>query len=394
MGVSHGVRVLLGVVSPFVAVLLLFFAMHRCRHRSVSGDHEEGGTARRRRWRRKGLSSGGNRGGDGEEEEGEEEEAEAEELISFPGGEDLTAHAILDAPGEVVGKSSYGTLYRACVGGGRGSPMLLRFVRPACIGRTGEILPAVQLLGLVRHPNLVPLRALYVGPRGEKLFVHPFFPAGNLSHFLLDGNVESHKWEVIHKIALGIAEGLDHLHNGLLRPVIHGNLKSKNVLFEAGYQSRLSDFGLHLLLHPSSGQEMLDASSAEGYKAPELIKMRDASKESDIYSLGVIMLELVTLGKQPDSGDLVSNRDLRLSNSITNPAFHKKVLEALSPELLRQSREQNCITEEGLLTFYRLALSCCSPSPLLRPDVKHVMRKLEELGRQFGSAAKLCRTEN
>ncbi|MQM00989.1 hypothetical protein Taro_033737 [Colocasia esculenta] len=379
MGVGHGVRVLLGVVSPFLSVLLLFFAMYRCRNGSSFG----GGAWRRWRRKRRGLASAGN----GVGEEGEEEEAEAEELMSFPGGEDLTVHAILDAPGEVVGKSGYGTLYKASVSGGDGSGggaslMLLRFVRPACTGKTRELLPAVRLMGLVRHPNLVPLRALYVGLRGEKLFVHPFFPAGNLSNFLKGGNADSYNWEVIHKVAVGIAEGLDHLHNGLQRPVVHGNLKSKNVLLDVDYQPRLSDFGLHLLLNPSSGQEMLDASAAEGYKAPELIKMREASKESDIYSLGVILLELVTR-KDPSSSELLPARDLRLPNTIRNPLFDRKNSETLSPELLRQSRKQNCVTEGGLLTFYQLAMSCCSPSPLLRPDIKHVVRKLEALGRQF-----------
>lgn len=121
--------------------------------------------------------------------------AEAEELVVFSGCEHLKTQDILDAPGEVVGKSSYGTLYRATVRissspyDPSSSVMLLRFVRPACVGRTVDILAAARLIGYLQHPNLVPLRALYVGPRGEKLFVHPFYAAGNLDQFLKGKNI-------------------------------------------------------------------------------------------------------------------------------------------------------------------------------------------------------------
>ena len=114
---------------------------------------------------------------------GGEEELQAEELIKFAGGESLTAHDILDAPGEVVAKSGYGTLYRASIQKSN-SVVLLRFVRPDCVGRTEEVLPAVRTLGSVRHPNLVPTGAMYVGPREEKLFVHPFYASGTLAQFL------------------------------------------------------------------------------------------------------------------------------------------------------------------------------------------------------------------
>ncbi|KAJ0959712.1 hypothetical protein J5N97_000624 [Dioscorea zingiberensis] len=224
---------------------------------------------------------------------------EPEELLrDSPAGSTLTAHDILDAPGEVVGKSG---VQRRCteprVQRGGAALLLLRFVRPACAGRTKEILPAVSVLGTVRHPNLVPLRAMYVGPRGEKLFVHPFYLAGNLSQFLHDGNAEAHRWEIIYKISLGIAKGLDYLHTGLQKPLIHGNLKSNNILLEADFRARISDYGLHLLLNPTAGQEMLEAAAAQGYKAPELIKMKEATKESDIYSMGVIFLEMITFGR-------------------------------------------------------------------------------------------------
>lgn len=108
---------------------------------------------------------------------------EAEDLMTFSAGEDLTASDILEAPGEVIGRSSSGTVYRACLRR-TGSTVLLRFVRPACIGSAQDIVPLVKTLASVTHGNLVPLKALYVGPRGEKLFVHPFYAAGTLAQFL------------------------------------------------------------------------------------------------------------------------------------------------------------------------------------------------------------------
>ncbi|KAJ6851651.1 putative kinase-like protein TMKL1 [Iris pallida] len=290
-----------------------------------------------------------------------------EDLLTFPGGDHLTVQDILDAPGEVVGKSGYGTSYRAGFGK-TGSVMLLRFVRPACVAwAEGELREAVRALGAVRHQNLVPMAAMYVGPRGEKLFVHPYYGAGNLMHFLKDGKAESHRWEIIYKLTLGIARGLDHLHNGLQKPVVHGNLKSRNVLIDADYQPRLSDFGLHLLLNPTAAQEMLESNAAQGYKAPELIKMKDASRESDIYCLGVIFFEILTR-KEPTNLHLpASLRNLFLENKISEPADDN-------------DRRRSSTIEEGLLKFFQLAMACCSPNPVLRPNIRHVIRKIEEIG--------------
>lgn len=111
------------------------------------------------------------------------DEKEMEDLLTFQGGQDLTISDILDAPGEVIGKSNYGTLYKAllhrsnCV-------RLLRFLRPVCIARAKDFEEAIQLLGSIRHPNLVPLVGFYAGPRGEKLLVHPFFRRGSMAQFI------------------------------------------------------------------------------------------------------------------------------------------------------------------------------------------------------------------
>jgi hypothetical protein len=104
-------------------------------------------------------------------------------LVKFPGGEALSVAAILEAPGEVVAKSAHSTLYRAAMRSGEAA-VLLRFVRPACAVGAEEAYAAARRIGAVSHPNLVPLRAVYVGPRGEKLLVHPFYAAGSLHRFL------------------------------------------------------------------------------------------------------------------------------------------------------------------------------------------------------------------
>ncbi|KAL7147591.1 hypothetical protein ABFS83_06G117700 [Erythranthe nasuta] len=303
----------------------------------------------------------------------------AEGLISYHGGEDLTAHEILDAPGEVIGKSSYGTLYKASLVN-LSSLALLRFLRPTCTLRAKESLPIVELLGSIRHPNLVPLIAFYGGPKGEKLMVHPFYASGNLAHFIKCGSGEARKWAVIYKISIGIAEGVHHLHSFQEKPVIHGNLKSKNILLDRHQNPYVSDFGLHLLLNPTAGQKMLEASASQGYKPPELIKMRDASRESDVYSLGVILLELLT-GKLPIEENPNPDQDFYLPSVLRTAILDDRITELYHPDILvGLSNERRAITEDRILRFFQLAMACCSPSRLLRPEINEVLEKLREIG--------------
>ncbi|XP_030535281.1 putative kinase-like protein TMKL1 [Rhodamnia argentea] len=311
-----------------------------------------------------------------------EDQTEVEDLMTFQGSEDLTIGDILEAPGEVIGKSSYGTLYRA-VFDQSNSLKLLRFLRPVCVTRSEEFAEVIETLGSVRHPNLVPLLGFYSGPRGEKLLVYPFYRKWNLAEFIRDGSKNSLRWATIYEISMGIAEGLDHLHTGLMKPIIHGNLKSKNIFLDHNHRSYVSDFGLHLLLNPMAGQEMLEALAAEGYKAPELIKMKEASADSDIYSLGVILLEMLT-GKEPINGKASSDEEFYLPNYIRSAVLGRRVSELYHPEILSSNGGGSggvSVSEERVLKLSQLAMACCSPSPSLRPTAKQVLWKLEEIGK-------------
>ncbi|KAI5670283.1 hypothetical protein M9H77_10647 [Catharanthus roseus] len=253
---------------------------------------------------------------------------------------------------------------------------LLRFLRPACTLRMKEVIPIIEFSGSIWHPCLVPLCAFYAGPRGEKLMVHPFYRLGKLY-----GNGEAHRWPIIYRISIGIAKALTYLHLGLEKPIIHGNLKSKNILLDRHYQPYLSDFGLHLLLNPTAGQQMLEASEAEGYKAPELIKMKDASEESDVFSFGIILLELLT-GKEPIDENPTPDQDYHLPNVIRAAILDDQITELYHPDIiLSQSKDQRAVTKDRVLRLFQLSMACCSPSPSLRPDAKQILSKLEELGK-------------
>ncbi|XP_062222562.1 putative kinase-like protein TMKL1 [Phragmites australis] len=301
----------------------------------------------------------------------------AEALVKFPGGEALSVAAILEAPGEVVAKSAHSTLYRAAMRSGEAA-VLLRFLRPACAVGPEEVSAVARRIGAVSHPNLVPLRAVYVGPRGEKLLVHPFYAAGSLHGFLQEGIAESQRWNIVCNLSLGIAKGLDHLHTGLEKPIVHGNLKTSNILLDANYECKISDCGLYLLLNPTAAQEMLETSAAQGYKAPELIKMRDATRECDIYSLGVVLLEMLA---QKESTDYSrpNPRDILLPVSFKNLVLERKISDAFSSDLVKQCRKSG--KEKNLNAFFELATACCSPSPSLRPNTKYILKRLEEIAR-------------
>ncbi|VAI59134.1 unnamed protein product [Triticum turgidum subsp. durum] len=199
-------------------------------------------------------------------------------------------------------------------------------------------------------------------------------------YLITEGIADSQRWSLICKLSVCIAKGLDHLHTGMEKPIIHGNLKTSNVLLDASYECRVSDYGLYLLLNTGGAHEMLEASAAQGYKAPELVKMRDATRETDVYSLGVVLLEMLAQ-KEPAGGDdrAPSSRDIFLPASFKNLVLERKISDAFNSDLVRQSRKSG--NERKLNAFFELATACCSPSPSLRPNTKEILRRLEEIAK-------------
>ncbi|KAK5795676.1 probable leucine-rich repeat receptor-like protein kinase IMK3 isoform X1 [Gossypium arboreum] len=288
-------------------------------------------------------------------------------LVHFDGPMVFGADDLLCATAEIMGKSTYGTVYKATLEDG--SQVAVKRLREKIMKTPREFENEVTALGKIRHPNLLALRAYYLGPKGEKLLVFDYMPKGSLSTFLHARGPEMPiAWPTRMRIVKGITRGLLHLHTR--ENIIHGNLTSSNVLLDHDTQAKITDFGLSRLMTAAANANIVATAGALGYRAPEFSKLKKANTKTDVYSIGVIILELLT-GKSPGEG--MNGMDLpQWVASIVKEEWTNEVFD------LELMKDASSISDE-LLNTLKLALHCVDPSPSARPEVQQVLQQLEEI---------------
>ncbi|RCV37048.1 hypothetical protein SETIT_8G031300v2 [Setaria italica] len=310
------------------------------------------------------------------------------------GGAPLTSHLqerrsrfqleeLLRASAEMVGRGSLGTVYRAVLGDGR--MVAVKRLRDANPCAREEFHRYMDLIGRLRHPHLVPLRAFYYAKQ-EKLLIYDYLPNGNL-HDRLHGHKMTGEspldWTTRVRLLLGAARGLACIHREYRTSgVPHGNIKSTNVLLDKGGAARVADFGLALLLSPAHAIARLG-----GYMAPEQADNKRLSQEADVYSFGVLVLEALT-GRSPatqhphplpDAAD-AQRRDKRSGAAASLPEWVRSVVreewtaEVFDVELLRYRD-----IEEEMVAMLHVALACVAPQPEQRPSMGDVVRMIESV---------------
>ncbi|KAK6145579.1 hypothetical protein DH2020_022399 [Rehmannia glutinosa] len=288
-------------------------------------------------------------------------------LVHFDGPLVFSADDLLCATAEIMGKSTYGTVYKATMEDG--IQVAVKRLREKITKGQREFETEVNALGKIRHPNLLALRAYYLGPKGEKLLVFDYMPKGSLATFLHARAPDTPiDWSTRMKIAKGMTRGLLYLHNNV--NIIHGNLTSSNVLLDEHTNAKIADYGLSRLMTAAANANVIATAGALGYRAPELSKLKKATTKTDIYSLGVIILELLT-GKSP--GEAMNGVDLpQWVASIVKEEWTNEVFD------LELMRDASVIGDE-LLNTLKLALHCVDPSPSARPEAHQILQQLEEI---------------
>ncbi|RZB43525.1 receptor protein kinase-like protein ZAR1 [Glycine soja] len=302
---------------------------------------------------------------------------------------------LLKASAFVLGKSGIGIMYKVVLEDGLA--LAVRRLGEGGSQRFKEFQTEVEAIGKLRHPNIATLRAYYWSV-DEKLLIYDYIPNGSLATAIhgkagLD-TFAPLSWTYRLKIMKGTAKGLLYLHEFSPKKYVHGDLKPSNILLGHNMEPHISDFGVGRLANIAGGSPTLQSNrvAAEqlqgrqksistevttnvlgnGYMAPEALKVVKPSQKWDVYSYGVILLEMIT-GRS--SIVLVGNSEIDLVQWIQLCIEEKKpVLEVLDPYL-----GEDADKEEEIIGVLKIAMACVHSSPEKRPTMRHVLDALDRL---------------
>ncbi|XP_077211324.1 LRR receptor-like serine/threonine-protein kinase RPK2 [Tasmannia lanceolata] len=290
-------------------------------------------------------------------------------------GVPLTYEIVMRATGSFntsncIGSGGFGATYKAEI-----SPGVLVAIKRLSVGRfqgAQQFHAEIKTLGRMRHQNLVTLIGFHASET-EMFLIYNYLPGGNLENFIQERSKRTVDWRMLHKIALDIARALAYLHEQCVPRVLHRDVKPSNILLDNEYNAYLSDFGLARLLGTSETHATTGVAGTFGYVAPEYAMTCRVSDKADVYSYGVVLLELISDKKALDP-----------SFSSYGNGFN---IVAWACMLLRQGQAREVFTtglwevgpHDDLVETLHLAVMCTVDSLSIRPTMKQVVQRLKQL---------------
>ncbi|CAH9117777.1 unnamed protein product [Cuscuta epithymum] len=309
---------------------------------------------------------------------------------------------LLKASAFVLGKSGIGLVYKVVLEGGLN--LAVRRLGEGGTQRYKEFQTEVEAIAKLRHPNIVTLRAYYWSP-DEKLLIYEYAPNGNLSTAIHGkpgvATPLPLSWSMRLKIMRGIAKGMVYLHDSSPKKYVHGDLKPSNILLGHNMDPKISDFGLGRLANiaggsmtmmisnrmapsekqyqrqPSTGSSELATVISGGalgtpYQAPEGFRTIKPSQKWDVYSYGVILLEILTgrsavVQSGSSETDIVNWMHICIEEK-------KPLLDVLDPCLVEDADK-----EDEMIDVLKIAMACLQTNPERRPTMRQVLETLERL---------------
>ncbi|KAK4262671.1 hypothetical protein QN277_028205 [Acacia crassicarpa] len=284
--------------------------------------------------------------------------------------------ALLDKE-SLIGRGSIGTVYRTDFEGGI-SIAVKKLETLGRIRNQDEFEHEIGRISNLQHPNLVAFQGYYWSSTMQ-LILSEFISNGNLYDNLHGfgypgtstsrGNQELN-WSRRYQIAVGTARALAYLHHDCRPPILHLNIKSSNILVDDKFEAKLCDYGLEKLLPILDNYGLTKFHNSIGYVAPELAQGMRQSEKCDVYSFGVILLELVT-GRKPVESPTASE-------VVILCEYVRGLLETGSASLCFDPRLLG-FAENELIQVMRLGLICTAEDASRRPSMAEVVQVLESI---------------
>lgn len=295
---------------------------------------------------------------------------------------------------KLLGEGGCGSVYAGVLHDGRKVAVkTLDFVMKGELSK--QFLAEVATIGQTSHHNIVRLIG-FCWEVSNRLLVYEYMERGSLDHWLFhkpstddERVVPLLDWQTRYNVVLGIARGLNYLHEECPQPILHFDIKPQNILLDVDFVAKLADFGMSKLMQRDVSKVVTGVRGTPGYIAPEWFMHGAVSKKSDIYSMGMVILEMVGGRKILDlellnyDNDAVNVYDDSTTSGLVSqheewhfPSWAaRRCEEGLEMELV-DKRLRGAFNEEQARKLINIAFWCIQEDARMRPHVSTVLKWL------------------
>jgi len=280
---------------------------------------------------------------------------------------------------ERLGGGGFGTVYHGVVNRHTQTQVAVKKLEGLRQGDK-QFRTEVNTLGLIQHVNLVRLIG-FCSSRHDKLLVYEYMPNGSLDCYLFRSSL-CPSWHDRYGIMLGIARGLAYLHEGCRECIIHCDIKPENILLDKDLCPKIADFGMAKLVGRDFSRVLTTMRGTIGYLAPEWISGLLISTKADVYSFGMVLIELISGRRNTKcygTGHINSDDDADAGQrpSMFFPVWAASRLSEGETAAVADPRLHGDVSEEELGRACRVACWCIQDQEEHRPTMPQVVQALE-----------------
>ncbi|XP_078439584.1 cysteine-rich RLK (RECEPTOR-like protein kinase) 2 isoform X2 [Wolffia australiana] len=278
------------------------------------------------------------------------------------------------SPENKLGQGGFGSVYKGVLPDGR--EIAVKRLYLSNRHRASDFYNEVNMVSDVEHKNLVRLLGCCcMGP--ESLLVYEFVPHKSLNLFLFDpekGRLLD--WDKRLEIMTGTAEGLAYLHGNSRVRIVHRDIKASNILLDTKFRPKIADFGLARSFQDDRSHISTAIAGTLGYMAPEYLALGQLTEKADVYSLGVLMIEIITGRSNRKSND--SDQSEGIITQVWKCFQLGAAGEMIDPRMRPEDEDRWTKVKEEAARAVQVALLCAQEMPSLRPSALGALRMLQK----------------